>query len=186
MKIAELETKITKLSQDNQCHVQNSEAVKKGLEAKLKEQEKELKSEANEAQNLVNSLSKEVEENKKLMAQEKTAALQKENQLKTQVEKMEAEKRYGINYKLISNVFNTFESHICGGVLVSCKWCFFLHHECEINLSTWSHPHITIVTGAWTTLLRSQCYFFVFVKYNSPMITHHFSVLAPERVGSSS
>ena len=105
LKIAELETKITKLSQDNQCHVQNSEAVKKGLEAKLKEQEKELKSEANEAQNLVNSLSKEVEENKKLMAQDKTAALQKENQLKTQVEKLEAEKRQGINYKL-KHIFN--------------------------------------------------------------------------------
>ena len=38
-----METKIAKLSQDNQCQVQNAEAVKKGLEAKLKEQEKELR-----------------------------------------------------------------------------------------------------------------------------------------------
>ena len=104
LKVAELETKITKLSQDNQCHVQNSEAVKKGLEAKLKEQEKELKSEANEAQKMVNALSKEVEENKKLLAQDKTAALQKENQLKTQVEKLEAEKRY--IPKIISSIIS--------------------------------------------------------------------------------
>lgn len=104
LKVAELETKITKLSQDNQCHVQNSEAVKNGLEAKLKEQEKELKSEANEAQKMVNVLSKEVEENKKLLAQDKTVALQKENQLKTQVEKLEAEKRY--MPKIISSIIS--------------------------------------------------------------------------------
>ena len=75
-----METKIAKLSQDNQCHVQNAEAVKKGLEAKLKQQEKDLKGEASEAQSLVNSLSKEIEETKKQISQEKTAALQTENQ----------------------------------------------------------------------------------------------------------
>ena len=74
--------------------MQNAEAVKKGLEAKLKEQEKELKGEAAEAQSLVNSLSKEIDETKKQLSQEKTAALQSENQLKTAVEKLELEKRY--------------------------------------------------------------------------------------------
>ena len=126
-----METKIAKLSQDNQCQVQNAEAVKKGLEAKLKKQEKELKGEAAEAQSLVNLLSKEIDETKKQLSQEKTAALQNENQLKTAVEKLELEKRY---FKHLTQLYIpifyhfhiifTFPLH--GDVLVSCKWWVFV------------------------------------------------------------
>ena len=92
-KVGDLESKLSKLVQDNQCHIQNAEAVKKGLEAKLKDQEKELKAEAADCQAQVNGLSKELDEVRKLLTQEKTAALQQQNQLKTQVEKAEIDKR---------------------------------------------------------------------------------------------
>ena len=114
-----METKIAKLSQDNQCQVQNAEAVKKGLEAKLKEQEKELKGEAAEAQSLVNSLSKEIDETKKQLSQEKTAALQNENQLKTAVEKLELEKRY---FKHLTQLYVDFLKSFSRHLLFSTPW----------------------------------------------------------------
>ena len=52
-----------------------------------------IKLEANEAHRIVTSLSKEVEDNKKQLAQERTATLQIESQLKTLIKKLEAEKR---------------------------------------------------------------------------------------------
>ena len=81
------------MQQENKCHIHNAEATKQALELKLKQQEKELKTEASDAQNIVHNLTKEIEETKKQLTQDKNGARQAENTLKAQLEKLEAEKR---------------------------------------------------------------------------------------------
>merc|ERR1711936_945559 len=44
-KAGDLEAKVAKVQQENQCHIHNAEATKQALESKLKQQEKDLKNE---------------------------------------------------------------------------------------------------------------------------------------------
>ena len=91
--MTDLETKIAKLVQENQCQIQNAEAVKTGLESKHKEQEKCLQQELSEVQSVVNALNKDLEESKRQQEKDRNQSRNLENGLKAQIEKFEAEKR---------------------------------------------------------------------------------------------
>ena len=91
--MTDLETKIAKLVQENQCQIQNAEAVKSGLELKHKEQEKCLQQELSETQAVVNALNRDLDESKKQLEKDRNQSRNLENGLKAQIEKFEAEKR---------------------------------------------------------------------------------------------
>ena len=91
--MTDLETKIAKLVQENQCQIQNAEAVKIGLESKHKEQEKCLQQELSEVQSVVNALNRDLDESKKQLEKDRNQSRNLENGLKAQIEKFEAEKR---------------------------------------------------------------------------------------------
>ena len=91
--MTDLETKIAKLVQENQCQIQNAEAVKSGLESKHKEQEKCLQQELSEAQTAVNALNRDLDESKRQQEKDRNQARNLENGLKAQIEKFEVEKR---------------------------------------------------------------------------------------------
>ena len=91
--MTDLETKIAKLVQENQCQIQNAEAVKIGLESKHKEQEKCLQQELSEVQSVVNALNRDLDETKRQQEKDRNQSRNLENGLKAQIEKYEAEKR---------------------------------------------------------------------------------------------
>ena len=91
--MTDLETKIAKLVQENQCQIQNAEAVKIGLESKHKESEKCLQQELSEVQSAVNALNRDLDETKRQQEKDRNQSRNLENGLKAQIEKFEAEKR---------------------------------------------------------------------------------------------
>ena len=91
--MSDLETKIAKLVQENQCQIQNAEAVKSGLETKHKEQEKCLQQELSEVQSVVNALNRDLDDSKRQQEKDRNQSRNLENGLKAQIEKFEAEKR---------------------------------------------------------------------------------------------
>ena len=59
----------------------------------MKEQEKDLRFELSESNNFVSSLNKDLEELKKQQEKERTMARNSENSLKTEIERLESDKR---------------------------------------------------------------------------------------------
>ena len=59
----------------------------------MKEQEKDLRLELSESNNFVSSLNKDLEEFKKQQEKERTMARNSENSLKTEIERLESDKR---------------------------------------------------------------------------------------------
>ena len=59
----------------------------------MKEQEKDLRLELWESNNFVSSLNKDLEELKKQQEKERTMARNSENSLKTEIERLESDKR---------------------------------------------------------------------------------------------
>ena len=102
--MTDLETKIAKLVQENQCQIQNAEAVKIGLESKHKESEKCLQQELSEVQSVVNALNRDLDETKRQQEKDRNQSRNLENGLKAQIEKFEAEKRLG---KLLGSVVSS-------------------------------------------------------------------------------